>query len=124
MSDNNSALDNDALTIDDLSLDGRDVTSNGNIIMKIDMQKYLNKRSDKKTKCSYCARIDLYANGILSNTAKNNILDRTEPPLWFCGECCSSMYKHETGIRLMSDELFKDTFKRAYPAMYAKRYSV
>jgi hypothetical protein len=121
MSDNNSTVDNDALTIDEI--DVRDVDSN-DFVMKIDMEKYMAKRKNKETKCTYCRKVDLYGNGMLSVTAKNNISDRTEPPVYFCCECCSNMYKHETGICRMPEELFKDTFKRAYPAMYAKRYSV
>lgn len=128
MSDNTTtqndevSFGNGAIMDDDLSFD-----ANGPILInmrKLDLQKYMEQRCDKTTKCMYCGRVDLYPNGMLSIGAKDRISDISEPPVWFCCECCSNMYKHETGICTMPDELFKDTFQRCYPAMYKKRYSV
>jgi hypothetical protein len=121
MSDNKSIHD-DVLNADDLTID---TMEDGNKpLPRLDFDRYLERRSNKKTKCSYCGTVDLFTNGVLSISAKNSISDRTEPPVWFHCECCANMYKHETGISLMPDNMFKDTLKRAYPAMYNKRYSI
>lgn len=114
--------DNDEFTIDDLSMDTQD--SSLKLTRKLDLEKYKEARANKVTVCMYCGKKDLFSNGSLSITAKNRTSDRTEPPVWFCCETCANMYKHETGIVTMPDEQFKDMFKRGYPAMYKKRYSV
>jgi hypothetical protein len=125
MSDNNTTPqqndDIDTITIDDLSLD----THNGyKPQRRIDLDAYKEKRAYKTTNCTYCAKKDICGNGIFSKVAKNRPADYTEPPVWFCCECCSSMYKHETGIIQMPEEQFKEIFQRCYPAMFKKRYSV
>ena len=116
--------DDDVLTIDDLTVDlGIKSILKNELTPKIDLNAYLVRRASKKTKCSYCSKIDLYINGLASNTAKNNPRDRNEAPVWFCCECCSSMYKHETGVVMMPNDCFQDTLKRAYGPMYKKRYA-
>ena len=117
-----TSFENDVITNDDLTFDTHD--SDLKIMKKLDYQNYMEVRKNKIAKCRYCGTSDLYPNGILSITAKDRVSDRSEPPVWFHNECCCNMYKHETGIVLMPDELFKDMFKRGYPKMYAKRYSV
>jgi hypothetical protein len=120
--DNNNEYNNDNITYDDLTMDTIDPTLIN--MRKLDLEKYMETRKHKTAKCRYCGQTDLYPNGHLSITSKDRISDRSEPPVWFHSECCANMYKHETGICLMPDELFRDIFKRAYPKMYAKRYSV
>ena len=109
---------------DDSALQAKDLVGDDLVVRKIDFDQYLERRKDKVTSCMYCRKEDLYINGKLSITSKNNISDRREPPVWFCCELCANMYKHETGLVPMDVNIFKDTFKRCYPAMYKKRYSV
>lgn len=109
---------------DESSVNVKDLTGDDITVRRIDHDQYLERRKHNVATCMYCRKQDLYPNGMLSNTSKNNVADRLEPPVWFCCELCSNMYKHETGLVTMPDALFRDTFKRCYPAMYKKRYSV
>lgn len=109
---------------DGSALNTKDMTGDDITVRKIDFDQYMERRKRELATCMYCRKQDLYPNGMLSITSKDNISDRTEPPVWFCRELCCNMYKHETGLVLMDNALFKDTFKRCYPVMYKKRYSV
>jgi hypothetical protein len=124
MSDKNEQVneDYDTITIDDLSIDTRMTEFKHQA--RLDIETYKQRKAHNVTFCTYCRKRDLCGNGVFSKVAKNNVSDRTEAPVWFCCECCSSMYKHETGIIPMPDDQFKDMLKRCYPAMHAKRYSV
>jgi hypothetical protein len=114
--------DYDTVTIDDLSIDTH--VSGFKPQERVDLDVLKQRRYHNKATCMYCRRRDICGNGIFSIMAKNKVADKSEPPVWFCSESCSSMYKHETGIIQMPNEQFQDILKRCYPAMYSKRYSV